>query len=347
MKQLPTYRWVLVLALPFVIACKNDPQSTNNTSSLIPMSPPGQITWNAHPVICYVADTNIGTAHNPSLRSGLWVMDSSGANWKCLYYNSSTGPFGGLPVSWPSWNPAGTSILWTESNGTNMYLKKIDVSVVSGVPVGSNVTTVYTLTPSDSLTFRTATWCSVSTNNVAAVGLNDLHNPASVRRSHIRLVNMANGTATEIFTSDSNFTAYTPSFNPDGSKIALIRSELNGTYRGLQVIDLSGNVLNSIALDAGISLSNLDWSRTSGKIAFGGGAADASGYVKSIDTTSGSTATSICTGLVGPSWNPTDWKIATWVGGGTLGTSSIKTVQVATGTTATIRSPGVQPNWKR
>jgi hypothetical protein len=346
---------LLRLAVPLILAsfsmsCRENP-TTPTASPTIPMSQSGSgVTWNAHPAICYTADTNIGTSHSPAMRGGLWVMDSTGLNWKCIYYNATVPSIGVSQISWPSWNPAGTSILWFESSGTNGYhgyLKKVDVSVINGVPVGSNVTTVYTISPSDSLSFRTVSWCPNSSNNVAVVGLNDQHQPSSVQRSHIRLVNMGTGSASEIYTSDSNFWAYTPKFSPDGSKIALIRDQFHGTYRGLQVIDLGGNVLNSLPLDSGISLSMLDWSKTSGRLAYGGGSADASGWISMIDTAAGSTSTAICTGLVYPSWSPTDWKIATFVGGGVLGTSYIKTVQVATGTIATIRTPGTQPCWRQ
>jgi hypothetical protein len=346
MKKLLFSLSIMILQVAYLAGCKQDPNITN---SPMPTSA-NSVTWNAHPAICYVADTNIGTSSSPKHRFGIWVMDSTGSSWRCIYYNSSSssqaGP--GRAVYFPCWNPGGTSILWIDGDGTNTYLKKIDVSVVNGIPVGSNVTTVYTLTPSDSMGIIGCSWCPNSANNVGVMRATDNHNPVSSRRHRIRLVSMTSGTASDIYFTDTS-TCYpnSPHFSPDGSKIAFFNARGTAATDSIRIIDLSGNVLNTFTPGSFYStLSALDWSRTSGKLAFPAKQTSTStNDLFTIDTAYGSSAVRICTNVTGASWSPTDWKNVVERGPGQ--TSPLETVKVATGDTVKFHTVGFYPNWKR
>ena len=327
--------FLLAASLLTFAACQQDPQSPNS-AGMQPLSAGGSITWNAHPEIAYHDDTVIGTGKHAVTYPGIFVMDSTGANWKCIGYSTSYG--GG---NQPSWSGDGSAICWSGGNGGNFYIAKIGVSVVNGVPTGSGITTVVTTVPTDSIIINQSSWCPTA-STIAYTATDNHHQSPLVNNTRLFLVSSSGGTPSLIYSHDSE-TFRGVTWSPDGSKIAIASG---GRHSGVStysifIVSASGTLLDSIGFSS--SVGSIDWSRTSGKIAY-----CASSNLYTIDTAAGSSPTLILSGgtngVQSPSWSPTDWKIAYSTSVSNSGTS---VVQVSNGSHSQIHTTGLLPAWKR
>ncbi|HWF44784.1 MAG TPA: hypothetical protein VG537_09095 [Candidatus Kapabacteria bacterium] len=314
-------------------SCQQDPQSANGPQTVLPLTPGGStITWNAHPEIVYFGDTTVGSGHSGSSYPGLWVMDSTGANWKCIYYSTS----GEGDFHHPTWSPGGGSVCWEAQNGSTYYLHTINVSTSNGVPVGSNMSTIWSHNwNTDSNSFMEAAWSSVSSNNVIAYLM--YYGPG--RSSKLYTIPASGGTPTLIY-SDTGCEFEHLTWSPDGSLIAIALVKASG--KSLRVVDMSGNVVHEYARS---SVAPIEYARTSGKIFSGYGTT-----LTSMDTSTGNTTTigtaysaSLC-----PS--PTDWKVAY---SSNASPYRISTMLTSNGDTTQIRSSNStgdvvgSVNWRR
>lgn len=133
--------------------------------------------------------------------------------------------------------------------------------------------------------------------------------------TELQIVPSGGGTPTTVFACPStDFHAYSPCFNSDGSKIAFHVRQFSTGDRWLKVIDrATGTVLNSIALNSSYDWRDLDWSRTSGSTVLvlrnepiGGGQS----RIYTLDFSSSSTPVQVSTDAWLPTWSPDDSKIA-------------------------------------
>ena len=324
---------LLAASLLSVSSCQQNPSSpVNGPRSVLPLKSGGSITWNAHPEIAYHGDTTIGRTSYPAI----YVMDSTGANWRCIGYSASYG--GG---NQPTWSGDGSAICWSGGNSGYFYIAKTGVSVVNGIPTGSGITAVVTTVPTDSIIINQASWCPTA-STIAYTATDNHHQSPLVNNTRLFLVSSSGGTPSLIYSHDSE-TFRGVSWSPDGSKIAI---SSGGRHSGVStysifILSSSGTLLDSIGFSS--SVGNIDWSRTSGKIAY-----CASSNLYTIDTTAGSSPTLILSGgtngVQSPSWSPTDWKIAYSTSVTNSGTS---VVQVSSGSHSAIHTTGLLPGWKR
>jgi len=284
-----------LMAAALLSSCKQDMQSA--TGPNLPLNSHGgsTITWNAHPEIVYFGDTAVGSGHSASSYPGLWVMDSTGASWKCIYYSTS----GEGDFHHPTWSPTGGSVCWEAQNGTVYYLHTINVSTSNGVPVGTNQSTIWSHDwNTDSTNFMESAWSSVSSNNVIGFVMYK-GQPSTARRSMLYTIAAGGGTPTLIYSdTDCEFNHLT--WSADGSLIAIVVAKPWGKY--IRVVDLNGNLRHEYSGRS--NLAPIEYARTSGNII--------SGYqnsITSMDTSTGNTTTLGTPYAASFCPSPTDWKV--------------------------------------
>ncbi|MFI5264346.1 MAG: hypothetical protein ACHQM6_07520, partial [Candidatus Kapaibacterium sp.] len=110
-----------------LVSCNKDSGLTNPT---LPMNAAATVA--ANPALTYVGSTG-----GHSSKQTIAVMNSDGSNQTNVYTAGTTA----TTLSNPCWSADGKSVAWIENSSV---LKACDVSVVNGVPTGSNVRTIYT-----------------------------------------------------------------------------------------------------------------------------------------------------------------------------------------------------------
>ncbi len=307
MKQLLSRRlggFLLAASLSSLAAalggCQQDPQSVNNSLGGRPFA---ASTPPAHPAVTYgTSSTAIG------------VMDSDGTHQTSILTVSGT-----ETVGTPTWSPSGGSIAYQDAAGGTSYVnsvKAMDISVnAKGVPVSSNVRSIYSTQNSDTAFIVDPSWCSVSTTAKIAfirrfggtgwgspnLGLAQLcvvsqsGGTPTVLASYKKLATQGNGNPLVI----SHYTW--PTWSPDDSKIAVVREDTIG-HNTIMIYDAStGAAVDSIAVASNIN--NLGWSRTgTNELVFSG----ASGYIYYCTPTTGSTPTTNSVAGNYPTWSPSN-----------------------------------------
>jgi hypothetical protein len=252
------------------------------------------------------------------------VSDVDGSDRADVYTPST-----GRTIGAARWSQNGTSVSFYEcppltSNTGSWYtrfvwgnyaIKAVDVSVVRGVAVGSNVRTVFSSTTSDSMRIVSQAW-SPATSGLGANKIAFMvYTPT---QSKIYLVSTSGGTATQIYAvnnTSNRLNAGTITWKSDGSRLAF--SQYSGTSTGeadvtysIKIIDLSGTVQTTL-IDGSYPIGGCQWSNAgTDRIAFYKSsvinpsvAADWNVYT--IGTSSGSTPSSVVSGIYStPFWSP-------------------------------------------
>jgi Tol biopolymer transport system component len=240
----------------------------------------------------------------------LSVMNADGSNVTAIFALSNA-----LSGKQCSWSPDGASIAFL--NAYDVW--RIDVSVVGGVPTGSNAYPLRTASSYDSVAW------SPAGGEIACIDL----------QAHtIEVIPATGGTAQIIYQGPTNLDQMYLTWNPTGSTLAFIEySQSTGT--SLRLLDRASGNVQTLATSSTGDFAHLDWSRSGDRLAFIGG----DGNLYTLDVSS-LARTLVVGGMNAPSWSPDDSKIV-------CEGQRLSFVNVATGAVTRLKTPGQRPDWRR
>jgi hypothetical protein len=346
-------------------SCKQDSQSP--TGPNLPLSAGGSggsggTSTPAHPAVTYRGNVTIKRAGYSTIA----VMDSDGTHQTNIVTAASDGNTENLVN--PTWNYSGTSIAYsdqgaglyvTNSNGVILgvnpsYIKAVDVAVnSSGVPVGSNGRTIYSLAASDSATmFARPVWCS--TSSTAKIAFVRDYIGSKLGQSELCTISQSGGTPTVLSTVHATFLhSYVwPTWSPDDSKIAAVRWDTTSStysHATIMIFDASsGSALDSIPFSAR-NIGSLEWSRTgANELVFKAFTTTSGPYlIYYCAPTTGSTPTTNSVAGGDGTWSPNNSSVM-YIYNNIAPPALLKNIP-QTGTTSTVQSSfyGQMLNWKR
>jgi Tol biopolymer transport system component len=262
----------------------------------------------------------------------LCVMDADGGH--------KTAVFGtGKNVYSSSWAPDGSAIaFWYGVGGAVYAVWRVDISVVNGVPVGSNAHALV-----DTST-GTPAWSPLG--DVIAV-----YGPSAGRAGQnccLMTIPAQGGPASLIYTAAVGRSVGTPAWSPDGAELAFKEFGTgNGTYE-IRVLTLATGAVRIVVPAPRLYYVRgfLDWSRDGSRIALG--AMEKSNSKEQIWIVDVATGALGNTGLVGrsPAWSPDGSQLG-FEAFDARGRSSIKALNLATGAVTTLSTNGQWPEWRR
>jgi Tol biopolymer transport system component len=222
----------------------------------------------ADPQIAYIPTQGSDGAYE------LYVMNEDGSNRVAIYSTN-------MALSSPCWNSDGTGIAFIQWGD----IWTIDVSVVNGVPQGSNPTQVTKRAPSIAGRHYYSIDRSPTDDNKYTGMCNDFYYENDVLVSVTRefnLITINGNTVTETqlmapFVSSSYHSIESPTFSTDGTKIAYgenyVFSDTVDHWAWIRIIDLTltpsdpGYKSTVFFREDGI-VTNLDWANTADTVAF-------------------------------------------------------------------------------
>lgn len=335
MKHLMYFCSLLILAGGLLAGCDQEPNPAG--PDIRPMAAKGKPSADAHPALVYQGSVN----YRGNTLTTVNVMDTDATDQTALYRvaNSNMTILGS-----PTWSPSGSSIAFTQQGSGSIpdTIKAIDVSVNSkGEAVGSNLRTVIGLATT-TVRFKNPFWCSSSSTGKIAY---TTHNGTT---ESLWVIDESGGTPTEIYRVDTSWVHYNfplgvPTWNPDDSRLAMIRYSTTGPTTTIMIFNTSTwACVDSISVSGGIH--GLEWSRSGmNKLAFG---LYASGVYSLYfcDPTTGATPTTSGVRGTFPSWSPNNSSVAYTAHPG----SSLGKNVPGTTTTSTISSDSyLLAKWKR
>jgi Tol biopolymer transport system component len=263
------------------------------------------------------ADPAIATIQNGQPSNKLLVTNADGSNVTAIYNSPSSLDAG------PSWSPDGHAIAFVTGGGS---LTRIDVAVVNGTPVGSNVQILLARNPGI-LSFHTPAWSPLGSEIVTV----QIESPAG-----LWVVPAGGGSPAVLYTSPAGRRPWYPAWSRDGTQIAFVEADADAVYH-VRLVDRASGAVVTLASPAFASLPRfLDWGRTQDVLTY-----DWSGGIYTLDLASGST-TPIVSGNF-PTWSPDDSRIRFSAGG------RLKSIDLGTGSITTLpkAAAGSWPDWRR
>lgn len=259
--------------------------------------------------------------------SKLMVMNDDGSNKTAVFTEVKFRVFPGLP----SWSPGADSIAFTRSIGSQHFeLWRIDVTVVDGVPQGSNLTKLF----DDAVTHA---WSPLGNEIAFAEGFTA--NPPS----SLFAIPAGGGTPGELYSAPEGHVVFWPAWSPDGTRLAFVELDAERA-KSIRILDLAwGTVVTTgFALGAEYDIDFLDWARTQDKLAFNVTRRDGSEprVVFTLDITTGELVR-VAEGRA-PTWSPDDTRLAYNDKHGNL-----VSVDLATGDITKISKSAGRPDWRR
>lgn len=286
----------------------------------------------ADPAIAFINDEKIrGDASEK-----LMVMNADGSN-QVVIYSQEYHKFSGSP----SWSPDGNSIAWCGYTytpnvpGKDYGVWRIDVEIIDGVPQGSNLQQLVSLSEYGS--YYRASWSPLGDEIAYFVRLYD---PNAWK---IDAVPAAGGTPYNIYTAPEGH-ALDPgtTWSSDGTRLAVEGGEVAAGDEGRSTMIIeraTGEVIDTLL--PGLDVAGLDWARQgSDVLAFHMG-----GMIHTVD---------IDTEIVVPitegccaSWSPDNSKIVYKQPGGKPNTKRISVYEFSTGNIDRLADGIWGPDWRR
>ena len=265
----------------------------------------------------------------PATADKLMVANADGTNKVSIY--SQTGC--SFSVTEPSWSPNGKAIAFKRVCVSTGYLRelwRIDVSVVNGVPTGSNAKQ---LTAACGSCYDPA-W-SPTGDVIAVVGGADV----SISDS-IFLVDANTGVTTTFYRAVAGSDVLYVAWSSDGTRLAVVDGS-NG-LRGIKIVErATGNVVKTLPPPPTNGVFFIDWARQGvDKLAIRDDLSSPSNdpYIYTLDIATG-TYTQIVAGNA-PTWSPDNTKLAFSANG------YINIIELVTGKVTQLWS-GNFPDWRR
>jgi hypothetical protein len=329
---------ITALAAFALAACQQDPISSGDQPEAQSTKENRSVMTAASPAISFTRTTAVRVHGTTYIYPTIAVMDADGSNATDIYTYSS------LPASLkkPSWSPSGGSIsfiLFGNATGTQTILRR-DVSIINGVPTGSNTQTVYQTAASDTTNIYGQAWSpSTTTSEIAFSTYRGGSVPVAQKLSRIYVISSSGGTPTALYTDYGHEFQYI-AWSPDASQIAFTDHDMVADTSSIKIISRSTGTLQR-TISVSLPPVGLDWSRSgSSKLAY----ATTNGSTSStytFDLSSG-TSTYIAAGM-NPAWSSDNTKIAYYPSTG----SGIKSILLSTGAITTLSTTGNFPSWKR
>jgi len=337
---------LLTIMVLLAASCKQDPQSANGPQTVLPLSSGNP----AHPAITY------------AIYGAIAVMDSDGT-----HQTTVLSPKGTETMGTPNWSSSGGSIAYQDAAGGSSYVnsvKAMDISVNSrGVPVSSNVRTIYATQNTDTAFIVDPAWCSVSTT--AQIAFVRRYGGAGWGSPNLGLaqlctVSQSGGTPTvlasyKILATQGNGNPLVishylyPTWSPDDSKIAVAREDTVGHWTIMIYNSSTGAAQDSIPFSGTVAC--LEWSRTGlNKLLFQETPNSSTPWtIYYCDPTTGSTPTTNSVTGSNPTWSPNNNTVMYITG---APTDAFMKDDAFTSTTSTLQSSGFYGgttgmNWKR
>ncbi len=235
-----------------------------------------------------------------------------------------------------SWSPDATSLAWCgytyvpnvpESRIDGVW--RIDVTVVDGVPQGSNLQLLV-----NGFFFRGPAWSPLG-DEIAFAEV-----PDGPGQDELCVVPADGGPTQVIYTSPSGCTMIkSPTWNSAGTHMAFAEVEESTGDRYMKVIEKTTGMTTHTLLKGQFYIEWVDWARQgSNTLAF----YDA-GTIYTVDIEIG-TATSVLEGGILPSWSPDNSKIVYQKTGRK---PKICSFEFSTGDITTLTNDGSLPDWRR
>ena len=287
--------------------------------------PPGGGSPPANPAIAMF--DNVGGSSGDALR----VMNTDGSNNVAI--------FSGCTINNPSWSPSGGAIAFI-NDCDNGALWRIDVSIVNGVPTGSNPHQLAASTVCGSRCWDPA-WSPQG--DFVSVGGGST-NPS------ILLIDAITGSAQVLYTAGAGSNVVYSTWSSDGTRLAVQEKEGASGQHVIRIVERStGNVLQTLVRGVFVVITHMDWARQSVEklaiTAFPCGACYGLVYIVDILTdtfTQPIPGNALKAGQNAPSWSPENAKLVYAESG------KIKTITLATGKLTTLATGDKNfPDWRR
>lgn len=262
-----------------------NPQSVSNTFSTVVEKAPTPPVPPADPAIAYVVT---GTVPK------LMVMNADGSNQTVIQTGTSIGQ--------PSWSPDAHSIVFTGTIGGQNGILIVDVSVVNGIPTGSNLRPI----PINNVTNKPS-WARWSP-------LGDLivfRATSSEYDRNIYTIPPTGGTATIVYTSPTGISPTHPDWSPDASKLVFCEATNGAPYqKNLLVLELETSQVTTVLPFSDFYLKRWPaWSRNGDRIAYSGTSGNNAEAIYTVTPVANATPVKVINGVF-PTWSPDDSKFA-------------------------------------
>lgn len=274
----------------------------------------------ADPAIAFYHQTS---GPNPNR---IMVMNSDGTN-KATIYEAYFSIFGN-----PSWSSDGASIAWAGRTGGNSGVWRIDVSVVDGEPVGSNLQQL--VSDEDCGFCIDAAW-SPSGNEIVVA-----KSPSGPGQDTIFVVPSTGGAIQTIYTSpDGSAMIRSPSWDSNGNRIAFAEIEVLSLDWYIKILNRWTGEVSQSMFKGEFTIRTLDWARQdTDTLVIDDESAE---EILTLDIST-ETATYVVDGLQ-PGWSPDNSEIV-YVSTGRK--SAICTIELSNGKVTKLNNGGYVPGWR-
>ena len=248
----------VLFTILLITACHKNLKDADNTAQLSgeeQLKKPGTPPVNANPVFAFSDSKKIS---NQLTVPAIYVMDVTGANATAVYTNYS-GKGNSIVVNYPdypAWSGDGTKLCFILNN-TDLYT--LNISLVNGVPTGSNATKIGDGV-AGSGTYKQGKW-RPGANQIACVW------KKTGDPDKIHLLPSTGGSPTVLYAAANTDWVIEDdiAFKPDGSNLVFSERQISTGNVFLKVLDVSTNlVIKSIDLSQFKSVREMDWAKTSG-----------------------------------------------------------------------------------
>jgi hypothetical protein len=278
----------------------------------------------ADPAIAFEITGRVRAGHGWRTAWFLKVMNADGTNVTPIFM---TEPGQSIGFSRPAWSPDGRCIaFYRDGVAPNPGIYLVDVSLVNGVPTGTNVR----LFLSDPAWMPA--WSPLG-DQIAYVTGDD--------SGSLCVIPVSGGAAQVLYSSPSMISSL--SWSPDARKIAF--EDWGAGYpHTIRVLDLNDMTVTTVGIGPELDPAYPSWARTQDAVVFEGVIPSGERGIYTMQLPSG-TPVSACAGTQ-PDWSPTDQALVFRVG------NTLNKIELTTGITTRLMSSGSEasptmPAWRR